>query len=127
MTVIDEKPVPLYVKECPECGSIFTYCKGEVGFGNNLLCPVCRYGTWATFNKFKDEMEEKDMTDKEKTLTLRDYVDSLLASRCAQRFESTILHKSFSNNHTIYIDGEISALEHVKNAIDKLEKGEIIE
>lgn len=61
MTVIDEKPVPLYVKVCPECGSTFTYRKVEVGFGNNLPCPVCGYGCWATFDKFKDgEREESN-------------------------------------------------------------------
>lgn len=127
MTVIDEERVSLYVKECSECGSTFTYRRVEVGFGNQVTCPVCGYGLYATFNEVKDELvkneiEEKETID-EKILILRNYVNSLLLSRCGKRFESSI--KLFSNNkHTTYLEGEISALEHVKDAINKLEKGE---
>ena len=56
MTVIDEKPVPLYVKECSECGSTFTYKKVEVGFGNNIYCPVCGVSLWASFERVREEI-----------------------------------------------------------------------
>ena len=57
MTVIDEKPVPLYVNECPECGSTFTYKNAEVS--NVMLeCPVCGTEQFASFQKFEDERKE---------------------------------------------------------------------
>ena len=58
MTVIDEKSIPLYVEECAECGSKFTYRRVEVEFGHSVICPVCGYYQWANFNKFKDEKRE---------------------------------------------------------------------
>ena len=58
MTVIDEKPVPMYVKECSECGSTFTYCKAEVSFTGYIYCPVCGVSLWANFERAKDERKE---------------------------------------------------------------------
>ena len=55
MTVIDEKPVPLYVEKCSECGSTFTYKKVEVRLGSYISCPVCGVSLWANFQKIKDE------------------------------------------------------------------------
>lgn len=60
MTVIDEKPVPLYVQECMECGSTFTYCKAEASLGFYIYCPVCGVSLWANFERVKDETEEAE-------------------------------------------------------------------
>ena len=60
MTVIDKKPVPLYVKECSECGSTFTYRKVEVHFTGYICCPVCGVSLWANFERVKDEMGESE-------------------------------------------------------------------
>lgn len=60
MTVIDEKPVPLYVIECSECGSTFTYRKVEVSLGSYIHCPVCGVSLWANFERVKDETEEAE-------------------------------------------------------------------
>ncbi len=59
MTVIEEKPVPLYWRECGECGSTFTYKKAEANDGHLLTCPVCGVQLWATFEKVRVIDEEK--------------------------------------------------------------------
>ena len=59
MTVIDKKTVPLYVKECSECGSTFTYRKAEVSFTGYIYCPVCEVSLWANFER----AEEKGKTN----------------------------------------------------------------
>lgn len=60
MTVIDEKPIPLYIQKCAECGSTFTYCREEVEFGHSLICPVCKYHQWANLEKVRDERKETE-------------------------------------------------------------------
>jgi len=57
MTVIDKKPVPLYVEKCSECGSTFTYKKAEVRLCSYISCPVCGVSLWANFRKTDDERE----------------------------------------------------------------------
>ncbi len=59
MTVIDKKPVPLYVIKCSECGSTFTYCKAEVSWERYIYCPVCGISLRANFKRVKDETEGK--------------------------------------------------------------------
>ena len=59
MNIIDKKPIPLYVIECSECGSTFTYRKVEVSLGSYIYCPVCGVSLWANFERVKDE-ERKD-------------------------------------------------------------------
>ena len=60
MTVINKKPVPLYIKECSECGSTFTYRKAEVSLGNYISCPVCGEILYASFERVKDETEKAE-------------------------------------------------------------------
>lgn len=57
MTVIDEKPVPLYIQKCSECGSTFTFKKVEVSY-SHITCPVCGITMWASFQRTEDEKEE---------------------------------------------------------------------
>ena len=59
MEIINKRPVPIYVQECPECGSTFTFRKVEVCC-NMIYCPVCGISQWASFQKIKDERREEE-------------------------------------------------------------------
>ena len=46
INIIDEKPIPIYEVNCPECGSVLEYTANEVAY-SHITCPVCRCSMWA--------------------------------------------------------------------------------
>lgn len=46
MKVIDEKPIPIYMVECPECHSKIEYTAAEVSWCH-IICPMCKVSLWA--------------------------------------------------------------------------------
>lgn len=63
MTVVEQKPVPIYEVVCHECGSKIHYQASEVYYGH-ITCPVCNTSLWAMTIKpvgYKDRKLEQEV------------------------------------------------------------------